>query len=123
MLELLKLLSDFQPLSIDFDHIEVVLNAHHVSSELAHSFLLVVAYIVLLQQFVLEMLEVEIDIKVLKEAAISDFLDIGVVNIQVVQSSLGLHHGHVGHHLDMPQHRSVETLGLLLLLTDEDVLT
>jgi hypothetical protein len=40
-----------------------------------------------------------------------------------MQPSLGLHHSHIRHHLDVPQHRGVKTFGLLFLLTDENVLT
>jgi hypothetical protein len=62
MLELLKLLSNFKSFSVDLDHIEIVLNAHHISRELAHGLLLVIADIVLLQQFVFEVLKIKIDV-------------------------------------------------------------
>lgn len=122
MLKLFEFLAYLEPFTVDLDHVEVILNAHHVASELTHCLLLVVSNVILLQQFVLQVFEVEVDIEVLKKTAVANFFDVSIVDIQMMQPGLGLHDSHIGHHLYMSQHRCVKTFGLFLLLADEDVL-
>lgn len=98
------------------------MDAHHIAREFAHSFLFIVSDVVLLQQLIFEMFEVKINIEVFEKTAVANFLHVGVMDVEVVQTGLTLHEGHVGHHFYMAQHRSVETFGVLLLLADEDVL-
>ena len=84
------------------------MQTHHVQSKLADCLLPLTASIVLLLELVNDMAEVDIDLEVLQETTVSDFLYKGVTRIRFMVRSTR-QDLHVGYGLQMTKHRSVKT--------------
>ena len=62
MFQLLKRFSNFYPFWVDLGHIEIILQADHISSKLAIGFLILISYIKFFLQFCFQLLEIHINI-------------------------------------------------------------
>ena len=121
VLQLLEPLTDLHPLGVDPGHVEVVLQADHISSKLAIGFLALISHIKFLVQFIFKLLEVYVDVEVLQKAPESDFLGIGVGHVKLAQPYLAMEEMDAGDSFDVSQNGGVETFLFFLLLGDEDV--
>ena len=94
MFQLLEPFPDLHPLGVDPSHVEVVLQADHISSKLAIGFLAFIAHIKFLVQFVLKLLEVYVNVQVFQKAPESDFLGVGVGHVKLAQPYLAMKEMH-----------------------------
>lgn len=92
IIDLFKSISDLHPFRVEFQHVLVVLQRDHVTSELYVEFLLRVLVTILLEEISLDAFEEEVYLQVFHESAIVEFSDKWIFLLEVGHASLAAHH-------------------------------